>query len=75
MLPSRFSFGKRLGDYNLDRVNSRHPGIFDDLSKARISAVVSYTRHWRDEYGDDSIIMAILQNPNASKLNRCRLKP
>jgi hypothetical protein len=23
MLPSRFSFGKRLGDYNLDRVKSR----------------------------------------------------
>jgi hypothetical protein len=58
---------ERLGVAGGEWVNTHHPGIFDDLSKARISAVVSYTRRWRDEYGDDSIIMAILHNPNASK--------
>ncbi len=42
----------------------RLPGVFDNPSKARISAVISYTRRWRDDSGT---LMTVLHNPNASK--------
>jgi hypothetical protein len=42
--------------------NGRLPGVFDDASKARISAVVSYTRRWRYEPGT---LMTVMHNPNA----------
>ncbi len=42
--------------------NGRLPGLFDDASKARVSAVVSYTRRWRDESGT---LMTVMHNPNA----------
>jgi hypothetical protein len=58
---------ERSGVVGGESVKIRLPGIFDDLSKARISAVVSHTRRWRDDHGDEASTMTILHNPNALK--------
>jgi hypothetical protein len=55
---------EQFGVLNGQLINGRLPGVFDDLSKARISAVVSYTRRWREDPGT---LMTVLHNPNALK--------
>ena len=55
---------EHLAILNGDWINTRDPGVFDDVGKTRISAVVSYTRRWRD---DDEPLMTVLHNPNALK--------
>jgi hypothetical protein len=55
---------ERMGVVDGRLVAGRLPGVFDDLGKTRISAVVSYTRRWRE---DRQTLMTFLHNPNAAK--------
>ena len=57
-------FGEEQGAFhNGQFINVRLPGgVFDDRSAARVSAVISYTRRWR-EHGT---LMTVMHNPSAT---------